>query len=462
MSFGRLGWRLFAVCLVCGGIGLLASKHLLQKHGLRLFEPTLARDLVWRLDEAALTACARDPARWNIRAPNGVRYDAYHSATLKSANPEALPIERTLVDRLRAGEAHPATSPPPGSTWGIRMLVRGRRDGPCGLIQIVRKAQPEMTSGLRQLVIASVWLPILGALGGLLVLLGPLLRRIRRLKLAALGVGSADYRAIDERGRDELAAVAAALDRAHARISTDARLLEERRTASERFLQDIAHDLRGPIAALQLTLEELSDLLPGDPATRTLLRGALADVVYASSLVANLRLASRLSLTHSPPVMALVSLDEIADRVVRRHEIFARRRGQRVSWTRPPAQVTIEGDAPMIEQAVSNLLENAVAHGDEGGLVDVSLTTTDNAFRLQVADDGPGVAPEQLPSLAARSFRADEARQRDGHGSGLGLAIVTAVCERHGFSLSLANRPTRGLEAIVTGSCGARGCSRAG
>ena len=69
-----------------------------------------------------------------------------------------------------------------------------------------------------------------------------------------------------------------------------------------------------------------------------------------------------------------------------------------------------------------------------------------------VLDDGPGVLPEQLESLAARTFRTDEARSRNPAGDGLGLAIVHAVCQRYGWSLSFDTVEPQGLRVEITGS----------
>lgn len=456
MTFGRLRWRIALVSLACGGLGLAASSVLLGRVALRKFEPALARDLVWRIDARALAACEQAPERWQIVTPGGIRYDAFDATTGQSRNPTAVSLDRTLLHRLQAGEPHPVAMQRASSPWGLKMLVRGRSSGPCGIIQIARAADPGVREAVRGVIIASVWLPIIGALIGLVLILGPILRRIRRLNAAALRVGSDSYHADADTGSDELAAVARALDRAHERIVADTRALEERRTLTERFLEDVAHDLRTPIAALQLSLEELADLCREDSDARALTRGALADVVYAGSLVANLRLASRLASGWNPvegdPV---TDLGEIVARVTQRYGIFARRRGVRLDGDQRPAALSVRGDPIMIEQAVSNLLENAIAYGDDGGQVSVSLVAEQEGFRLVVADDGPGVAPEALPRLGQRAFRSDAARQRDRHGSGLGLAIVAAVCERNGWSLRFANRQPKGLEVTIEGSRGA-------
>jgi signal transduction histidine kinase len=92
-----------------------------------------------------------------------------------------------------------------------------------------------------------------------------------------------------------------------------------------------------------------------------------------------------------------------------------------------------------------------VTHGDRGGHVAVVLHADGRSFVLSVADDGPGVPPAALPRLGERTFRSDEARERDPRGSGLGLAITSEVCARCGWKLSFDAEQPKGLRVTLTG-----------
>ena len=81
----------------------------------------------------------------------------------------------------------------------------------------------------------------------------------------------------------------------------------------------------------------------------------------------------------------------------------------------------------------------------------ILLEETGDRFTLVVVDDGPGVPPADLPKIGERTFRSDEARQRDPKGSGLGLAIASEVCRRAGFGLEFAGEAPRGLRATLSG-----------
>jgi len=105
----------------------------------------------------------------------------------------------------------------------------------------------------------------------------------------------------------------------------------------------------------------------------------------------------------------------------------------------------------MVEQALTNVLQNAIIHGEGDGAVEVTLRGDDDGFVVEVLDDGPGVPPEHLPRLGERAYRSDDARVRDPKGSGLGLAITSEVCDRFGWALSFEPRAPRGLRVTIRG-----------
>jgi two-component system sensor histidine kinase BaeS len=149
---------------------------------------------------------------------------------------------------------------------------------------------------------------------------------------------------------------------------------------------------------------------------------------------------------------AEADLREIVANVTGRAAILARARGIAFEAALPDGPVLVRCDRFAAEQAISNLVENAVAYGDVGGHVAVVLDATRQGFTLSVIDDGPGVSTLELPLLGTRTFRADSARQRDPRGSGLGVAISHEVCRRSGWSLRFAHEQPRGLRATIEGS----------
>ena len=118
---------------------------------------------------------------------------------------------------------------------------------------------------------------------------------------------------------------------------------------------------------------------------------------------------------------------------------------------RPDVSVLVNCDPYAAERALSNIVHNAVVYGSENGNVAVVLEVDDESFELRVSDDGPGVAPDELALLSERTFRSDDARQRDSRGNGLGLTITHEIARRANWQLKFAVLDPHGLEVTLRG-----------
>lgn len=104
-----------------------------------------------------------------------------------------------------------------------------------------------------------------------------------------------------------------------------------------------------------------------------------------------------------------------------------------------PNTPTVRVDPARIAQVLGNLLSNALRHTPEGGRVTVRVVPDDAAVEIQVSDTGDGIAPEHLPHLFERFYRADLARDRDSGGTGVGLTISRAIAVAHGGQLTASS-----------------------
>ncbi|HXD03535.1 MAG TPA: ATP-binding protein, partial [Novosphingobium sp.] len=120
----------------------------------------------------------------------------------------------------------------------------------------------------------------------------------------------------------------------------------------------------------------------------------------------------------------------------------------RVALSLPASPLAMPGDRAQLEQLVRNLIDNALKYGGVEEPVDVGLSGGDDGIVLTVRDHGPGIAPEHLPHLTRRFYRADPGRSRASGGTGLGLAIVKHIVERHRGRLDIAS--TLGQGTTVT------------
>ena len=216
----------------------------------------------------------------------------------------------------------------------------------------------------------------------------------------------------DGRAPDELDRLAETLNRMLA-------ALERARDRERQFVADASHELRNPLTALRGNAAYLARN-GADPAALDDLR---ADADRLSKMVDELLVLARED-TGEPPTDP-VRLDELAGELA----------GARVQ-VRADDPGWVRGDAGALARAMANLVDNGLRHGPAGGTVTVSVAQSDGEVLLEVADQGPGIAPDLAEQATQRFWRGPQASAGDG--SGLGLALVRAAAERHGGRLEIA------------------------
>lgn len=446
-----LSGRVFLAAAICAGLSVALVAVVMTS---LFIEQTIKRIgvLTPQLDRISLAQCERDPLAYIAQHGPELDLNVYDGDTLAPAVAGA-PLDPLLLARLQAGEVAP-TRMYFLNPWGGASLRRAADHGPCALVQLRWRLSTTERRYALLTIFGLLTFSIALAVGlASFFAVRPIALRLEKLRRATEQVGqAAGYASAADPARDDLGQLSALLDQAHARIAADAARMEARHRALEQHLANIAHDLRTPLASLQIALEQLAaDAHPADD--HGLVRGAIGDVVYMGSLIDNLYLACRLQEGADPLHGDLrVDLCAVVDRVARRFAAVGRTRGIEVHGARPDAALWARCNPAMAEQALANLVHNAVAHGDPGGHVAILLEETAPAsFSLTVVDDGPGVPPADLPKIGERTFRSDEARRRDPKGGGLGLAISQEVCSRAGFALTLAAEEPRGLRATIHG-----------
>ncbi|MEO7587550.1 MAG: HAMP domain-containing sensor histidine kinase [Arachnia sp.] len=299
-----------------------------------------------------------------------------------------------------------------------------RRAGHGGQPDVLEHAQEAfLSAGLQSIGIGL----LVAAIGALLVSLVTTRRLGRWLDALSGGAvrvsrGRYDQPVKLEGSSPELERVADAFNGMAAQIQTT----ESRRRT---LLTDVAHELRTPIATIDVTLEALEDgmLLPG-PDTYATLRAQSARLARLASDIRDVSAAEegRLRLTAET-----AATGDVVDAA-------ATQWGQRfaeagVTLTHPAGPDTaVHVDRARIGQVLDNLLANALRHTPAGGHVEIRSALVDSLVVIEVVDDGEGIPLESLPHVMERFYRADPARSRaDGSGTGVGLAIAHAVARAH-------------------------------
>jgi two-component system, OmpR family, phosphate regulon sensor histidine kinase PhoR len=213
------------------------------------------------------------------------------------------------------------------------------------------------------------------------------------------------------------------------------------------FVANASHELRTPLASILGYVETLSDQRAGaDPKTRERFLGIIrTEAVRMQDLVEDLMSLSRIEASkHELPndaidivKIARSILGEVKDRAPVVLEANA-------------DTAVIAGDNGQIAQVLRNLVDNAIKYGGSKTPVRIIIEKTATGWvSLNVRDEGEGIAPEHLPRLTERFYRADAGRSRAIGGTGLGLSIVKHIVERHKGRFDIVSRPGKGTTASI-------------
>ncbi len=226
--------------------------------------------------------------------------------------------------------------------------------------------------------------------------------------------------------------------------------LDQAFSRQRRFVADASHELRTPVAVIR---NKAGITLLGTPTlseATSVLHEIRGETERLSHLISDL-----LTLARGDEGQALfeceqVQFDVLVETVVAITEVLATERGIHLEvQVREP--ITLQGDEARLIQVVMNLLENAIRYTHTGGKVYVMLEKLPSSVRLTVRDTGVGIAPEHLPHIFERFYRADPSRKQiEGNGSGLGLAIVEWIVLAHHGSVDVTSQVGQGSCFTIT------------
>ena len=349
-----------------------------------------------------------------------------------------------MEGQMVAESHHPADTLGSGHRRRTRffpVLSRGER---VGSILVAPSDVPEMAPEppLSRLVSTTnrslLWTGAAAAAAGILLvalLSRQVLAPVRSLSAAAQRLGRGDLsQRVSNSGRNEISQLA----RTFNSMAEDLESAERQRRS---LMADVAHELRTPLSNIQGYLEAVRDgLLQPDAATMDTIH---QQVLHLADLVEDLRLlalaeAGALPLNREPD-----SLEDLLRRAVESFGPRAQAKGVALALEVPPQFPLVQMDRTRIAQVVANLVENAIFHSPEGGVVTVSVEVTgpesERRARVTVADTGAGLPKEDLTLVFERFYRVDPSRARSTGGVGLGLTIAKQLVEAHGGTIAAAS-----------------------
>jgi signal transduction histidine kinase len=334
---------------------------------------------------------------WIVVDPDGrVIEEDSHAASL------GLPHAATAREALREGSAVPTTIEGPVGRVRVVSTPMHDSDETVGVIQYARSLEALEETIYDYLI---VLLPL--GLGG--------------LGLAALGGAYMAGRAVRP-----------------VRVA-----FERQRT----FIADASHELKTPLTLIRANTEVLQRGLD-DRDDRELARDVLVEADRMSEALSELLLVARLDAGKLTIEEKMFDLTAVVWSAVGRFEARADSGGIRVEVL-APEELAARGDPARTEQILTALLDNALRHTPEGGKITVTARRSDGRVETVVEDSGPGIAPEHLPRVFERFYRADAARQRDGGGTGLGLAIARDLARAQRGGLQAGNSETGGAAFVL-------------
>lgn len=320
------------------------------------------------------------------------------------------------------------------TTDGISIWVR--------TVAAVDEVDSTITTLLRLAVIIFPFYILLAAAGGYLLTRRALLP-VRQITQTAREIGRGNdlsRRIALGPGRDDVHVLADEFDRMFGR-------LEAAFDSEKQFVSDASHELRTPTAVI---LSQCEDALEEDrsPAeTRAALRSIQKQAEKMAGMLSQLLMLARADsgrqVLHKEPF----DMSSLAEAVAEEQQELAAARGITVRADIAPG-ILVCGDETMLMRMLINLMENGIKYGRENGHLNLTLTAGEDTVTGTVADDGIGIAREDLDKIWRRFWQADPSHS--GKGAGLGLSMVKWIVEAHGGTITVESFPGRGSTFTFT------------
>ena len=221
--------------------------------------------------------------------------------------------------------------------------------------------------------------------------------------------------------------------------------LENSEQIKNDFISSVSHELRTPLTAIKGWSETLE--MGYDPETFAKgMKVITGETGRLERMVEELLDFSRIQSGHfSLQFTAMDVIAELEDALL----IYidkAKKENKTLSYNEPQFMAAVHGDKNRLRQVFINIIDNAVKYTEEGGSVDVLAQKSDSSVVISVSDNGCGIAPEDLPKVKQKFFKANSTK----HGSGIGLAVADEIISMHGGTLDIESSPGEGTTVTIT------------
>lgn len=238
----------------------------------------------------------------------------------------------------------------------------------------------------------------------------------------------------------ELSTLADAFDEMLSRLEDSFRRLSQ-------FSADLAHELRTPINSLMGEAEVALSRARTLDEYRQVIESSLEEYGRLAHMIDGLLFLARAENPETQIERVQLDARKEIEAVREFHDPVAQEQGIQVTCQ---GHALLYADPTLFRRTVSNLLSNALQYTPQGGKITLSVEPQDDQWvEVRVTDTGSGIAPEHLPKIFDRFYRADPARSQYPHGTGLGLSIVKSIMDLHGGTVTIQSKPAKGTTAIL-------------
>ncbi|CAG5085322.1 sensor histidine kinase [Parvicella tangerina] len=228
--------------------------------------------------------------------------------------------------------------------------------------------------------------------------------------------------------------------------------LKEQEAFRREFIGNLAHELRTPIFSIQgyiLTL--LEGGIEDESINVKFLERASKGVDRMTNILEDLDTITKIESERVKINKKNIDIKDLAEEILESFEMKAEEKGIRLMLESQDMEtVMVNCDRDKIGQVLTNLINNALNYGNEGGYVKVRFFDFEDHYLVEVADNGIGIEEKHLPRLFERFYRVDKSRSRHDGGTGLGLAIVKHIVEAHGQMINVRSTPGEGATFSFT------------
>ena len=280
---------------------------------------------------------------------------------------------------------------------------------------------------------------VLSAIGGAFIVnkaFSPLDKMTAIAKSIATGEDLSAHINIPDSSEEEIQHLSASFNQMLSR-------LENAFEKEKRFADDVSHELRTPVSIISAEAE-YSLKHTSDAKIRESLESISNESRKMSNIISQLISISRMEMSRIKPEIENINLDELIEIIIESEEEKAKEKNISISYLK--SNISINSDRLMLARVFVNLMENAIQYGRQNGWIGIEAIDSGDTITVSIADNGQGIAKENLDKIFDRFFQEDSSRSRSNNSSGLGLAIVKEIMTILGAMISVKSEKDVGTK----------------